>query len=172
MLLMIYFPKEERSQTRFWMPVGRQLKIIRNPHRGLWGSPSLSMSWTLLKRTTSMRRWWSWSGTSTSTTRRSTKTRARSARGCSGEVSAQVAPCHRELWQDCQVCCSQEGGLWNIHILSNSHHNLSPGELKTLTEKFNPQALDKLDSELKKASASLREKQLVYDEANSNLKVL
>ena len=55
---------------------------------------------------------------------------------------------------------------------SNSHHNLSPGELKTLTEKFNPQALAKLDSEFETTSASVREKQLVYNEANSELKVL
>ena len=55
------------------------------------------------------------------------------------------------------------------------HHNfffIQDGQKTECLIQYNPQALAKLDSELETASASLREKQLVYDEANSKLKVL
>ena len=62
-----------------------------------------------------------------------------------------------------RTCKSGHFGLLNLQIWFSSF-----GE----TEIFRSQALAKLDSELETASASLREKQLVYDEANSKLKVL
>ena len=62
-----------------------------------------------------------------------------------------------------RTCKSGHFGLLNLQIRFSSF-----GE----TEIFRSQALAKLDSELETASASLREKQLVYDEANSKLKVL